>query len=97
MSKRIQIFLMFFLSLSLILLYKPLIYFSFFYNNINSIMKTNSEFLKSFSPVGKTDKNIQCPIDSGSMSVQMTGTCCHNNLHKSDLIPINSEFVFIIE
>ena len=49
-----------------------------------SIMKTNSEFLKYFGPVGKNNKNIQCPIDSGSMSVQMTGTCWHNNLHKSD-------------
>ena len=27
-----------------------------------------TEFLKSFGPVGKTDKNIQCPIDSDYMS-----------------------------
>lgn len=40
MSKRIQIFLMFFLSLSLILLYKPLIYFSFFYNKLDNLQSS---------------------------------------------------------
>ena len=38
---------------------------------------TSLEFLKSFCPFGKTDKNIQCPIDSGSMSVQMTDIVIH--------------------
>ena len=40
MSKRIQIFLMFFLSLSLILLYKPLIYFSFFYYKLDNLQSS---------------------------------------------------------
>ena len=38
---------------------------------------TSPEFLKSFGPVGKTDKNIQCPIDSGTMSVQLADTVIH--------------------
>jgi superfamily II RNA helicase len=34
-----------------------------------------AEFLKSFGPVGKTDKNNQGPIIFASVSVQMTGRC----------------------
>jgi hypothetical protein len=42
------------------------------------------EFLKSFGPVGKTDKNNQGPIIFASVSVQMTGRCWQSDLLNSD-------------
>ena len=57
-----------------------------FFLKICQMSRSKAEFLKSLGPVGKT--NIQCLIDSGSMSVQMTATCWHNSLHKSNYIPL---------